>query len=91
MAAKKPNFETSMARLEEIVRKMEQGETSLADSITLFEEGTKLAALLHKLLDEAEQKVQVLHASAVPGPSGDAPDDDDDMDDMDDDDIDLPF
>ena len=60
MAAKKATFETSMARLEEIVRKMEQGETPLADSIALFEEGTKLAASLHKLLDEAEQKVTVL-------------------------------
>lgn len=60
MAAKKQNFEISMARLEEIVRKMEQGDTPLDDSVALFEEGTKLAASLHKMLDEAEQKVTVL-------------------------------
>lgn len=64
MAAKKLSFEDSMARLEEIVRKMEQGDTPLAESVALFEEGTKLAASLHKLLDEAEQKVTVLREKA---------------------------
>ena len=75
MAAKKQSFETSMARLEEIVRKMEQGETPLADSVALFEEGTKLAASLHKLLDEAEQKVTILRADdeAALTPTLDAP------------------
>lgn len=68
MAAKKQNFETSMARLEEIVRKMEQGDTPLADSVALFEEGAKLAASLHKLLDEAEQKVSVLRDDAAQPP-----------------------
>ena len=60
MAAKKQSFEASMVRLEEIVRKLEQGDTPLSDSVALFEEGTKLAGALHKLLDEAEQKVTVL-------------------------------
>ena len=55
MAAKKQSFEASMVRLEEIVRKLEQGDTPLSDSVALFEEGTKLAGALHKLLDEAEQ------------------------------------
>ncbi|MCI9485342.1 MAG: exodeoxyribonuclease VII small subunit [Clostridiaceae bacterium] len=66
MAAKKQTFESSMARLEEIVRKMEQGDTPLDDSVALFEEGTKLAASLHKMLDEAEQKVTILR----PQPDG---------------------
>lgn len=60
MAAKKQSFEASMARMEEIVRKLEQGDTPLAESAALFEEGTKLARSLHKLLDEAEQKVTVV-------------------------------
>lgn len=64
MAAKKLKFEDSMARLEEIVRKMEQGDTPLAESVALFEEGTRLAASLHKLLDEAEQRVTVLRETA---------------------------
>ncbi len=53
-------FESQMERLEEIVRLLEKGEAPLADSIKLFEEGTKLSAALGKLLDEAEQKVTVL-------------------------------
>ncbi len=64
MAAKKQNFEASMKRLEEIVHRLEQGDTSLADSVALFEEGTRLAGTLHKLLDEAEQKVTLLQEKA---------------------------
>ncbi len=52
-------FESQMARLEEIVRLLERGE-SAAESMKLFEEGTKLSAALGKLLDKAEQKVTVV-------------------------------
>ena len=53
-------FESQMARLEEIVRLLERGEAPLAESMKLFEEGTKLSAGLGKLLDKAEQKVTVV-------------------------------
>lgn len=53
-------FEGQMERLEEIVRLLEKGEAPLADSMKLFEEGTKLSAALGKLLDKAEQKVTVM-------------------------------
>lgn len=53
-------FESQMARLEEIVRLLERGEAPLAESMKLFEEGTKLSAALRKLLDKAEQKVTVV-------------------------------
>ena len=59
-------FESQMERLEEIVRLLEKGEAPLAESIKLFEEGTKLSAALGKLLDKAEQKVSKLLA----GPGG---------------------
>ena len=49
-----------MARLDEIVRLLERGEAPLAESMKLFEEGTKLSAALGKLLDKAEQKVTVV-------------------------------
>ena len=49
-----------MARLEEIVRLLERGEAPLAESMKLFEEGTKRSAALGKLLDKAEQKVTVV-------------------------------
>ena len=39
------SFEENMARLEEIVSQLERGDAKLADSLSLFEEGTKLAGV----------------------------------------------
>ena len=64
MAAKKMTFEESMTRLEEIVTLLERGETTLDQSLALFEEGTKLAAQCGKKLDQAEQAVVRLIKSA---------------------------
>jgi exodeoxyribonuclease VII small subunit len=58
MAEKK--FETSMARLEEIVQELEQGDLALERSLKLFEEGIKLSRICNKRLEEAERKVEVL-------------------------------
>ncbi len=60
MAGKKLTFEQSMNRLEEIVGKLEQGECGLDESLKLFEEGAKLAASCNQMLDQAEQKVDLL-------------------------------
>ncbi|HIT31826.1 MAG TPA: exodeoxyribonuclease VII small subunit [Candidatus Enterenecus stercoripullorum] len=60
MAGKKLTFEQSMSRLEEIVGKLEQGECGLDESLKLFEEGAKLAASCNQMLDQAEQKVDLL-------------------------------
>lgn len=66
MAAKKVTFEQQIARLEEIVSALEQGDVQLADSLALFEEGTKLIAACTKQLDQAEQQVVKL----MKGPDG---------------------
>ena len=50
-------FEQKMARLEEIVGKLEKGDAQLSDSLQLFEEGTKLVSECSKELDSAEQQV----------------------------------
>ena len=61
MAAKpKLKFEEAMARLQEIVEKLESGEESLEDSMKLFEEGAKLSALCYETLYKAEQKIPEL-------------------------------
>ncbi len=60
MAEKKLNFEASMARLEEIVLRLESGEATLDESLKLFEEGSKLMGKCNAMLDAAEQKVNVL-------------------------------
>ncbi len=54
------DFEKKLARLEEIVTKMEGGSLSLEDSLKLFEEGVKHSRELQKTLADAEEKVKVL-------------------------------
>ncbi len=53
-------FEQAMQRLEEVVSLLEDGKATLDESMTLFEEGTKLSVYLSKLLDTAEQKVTMV-------------------------------
>ena len=55
MAAKKLSFEEKLSRLEEIVAALEKGDAPLADSLRLFEEGTKLVNACSTELDKAEQ------------------------------------
>ena len=62
----KKSFEEQIARLEEIVSMLERGDAQLADSLALFEEGTKLISACSKQLDQAEQKVVRL----MKGPDG---------------------
>ncbi len=57
---KEMTFEQAMKRLEEIVTQLETGDAPLEKSLALFEEGTKLSALLSKTLDTAEQKVTMI-------------------------------
>jgi exodeoxyribonuclease VII small subunit len=54
------NFEKSLAELEKIVEKMEEGGLSLNDSLSLFEKGVKLARFLREELDKAEKKIAIL-------------------------------
>lgn len=61
MAGKK-TYEEAMARLQEIVTKLESGEESLESSMKLFEEGAKLSAWCYQQLNNAEQKITELTA-----------------------------
>ncbi len=63
MAEKKLNFEQAMTRLEEIVAALERGEAPLEQSLSLFEEGSKLLRQCTGMLDKAEQKVTKLTAT----------------------------
>lgn len=63
MAAKKKlDFESSLARLEELVTMLERGDAPLEQAMSLFEEGAKLLRECTRQLDEAEQKVALLTA-----------------------------
>lgn len=63
---KNQTFEQQLGRLEEIVAALEKGDVPLAESLALFEEGTKLIAGCSKQLDQAEQQVVKL----MKGPDG---------------------
>ena len=68
MSGKKLTFEQQLQRLEEIVAALEKGDAQLADSLKLFEEGTKLIADCSAQLDRAEQQVVKLMKGADGAP-----------------------
>lgn len=53
-------YEQAIKRLEEIVACLEKKDTPLEESMKLFEEGTKLAALCGEKLTSAKQKITEL-------------------------------
>ena len=53
-------FEKALAKLEDIVKRMEQGDMTLEESLKAFEEGIRLSRLCAKRLDEAERRIQLL-------------------------------
>ncbi|OFZ28840.1 MAG: exodeoxyribonuclease VII small subunit [Bdellovibrionales bacterium RIFCSPHIGHO2_01_FULL_40_29] len=58
----KVDFEKKLSRLEEIVQRMEKGDSSLEDSLKLFEEGIKLSRECQSQLTKAEAQVKKLIA-----------------------------
>ncbi len=57
---RKPDFERSLARLEEVVRRLENANLSLDEAMKLFEEGVELSRECQKQLEQAEGRVEVL-------------------------------
>jgi len=53
-------FEEALAELEALVRRLEQGELPLEESLAAFERGMALVRALGARLDEVEQRVEVL-------------------------------
>ena len=56
------SFEEALKRLTAIVERLESGELSLEQSLTLFEEGTRLSRASQVRLDAAEKRVEELLA-----------------------------
>ncbi len=54
------NFEKTLAELEQLVEKMEQGDLSLEESLKYFERGILLTKTCQQALSKAEQKVRIL-------------------------------
>lgn len=55
---KKLEFEDALKRLEEIVDKISNGNSSLDESLALYQEGQDIIKTLETLLKEAEDKVE---------------------------------
>ena len=72
-AATTVDFESSLAELEAIVDKLEQGELSLDDSLQQFERGIQLTRSCQSALRQAEQKVEILLRKSGPIDAGTDP------------------
>lgn len=57
---KRPGFEESLARLEQIVAAMEKGSLPLEEALERYEEGVRLAGFCARTLDAAERKIEIL-------------------------------
>lgn len=57
------NFESAMTALEESVKRLEEGEITLEESIAEYKKGMDLAAYCMEVLNKAEQEIYVYEAS----------------------------
>jgi len=75
------DFESALARLEEITERLESGETRLEESIALYTEGVEIAGFCSGKLNDAEKKIMVLkekNGRLIEEPLDDVEDDNDD-------------
>jgi len=54
------SFEDAIARLAQIVERLEEGDLTLEESVQLFEEGVKLSRQSQERLDRAQKRVDKL-------------------------------
>jgi exodeoxyribonuclease VII small subunit len=63
----KLDFETALARIEEIVAQLEQGQIGLTGSLEQYEAGVKHLKRCYELLERAEKKIEVLSGRDAEG------------------------
>jgi exodeoxyribonuclease VII small subunit len=68
--AKKMSFEDALDRLNAIVKRLEEGDVPLEESIGLYEEGMKLGALCKGIVRDAERRMKQL-TEEIAGREGD--------------------
>jgi len=69
MAAPDLKYEDALKRLEKLVAELDKSELDLENRLKRFEEGTKLARLLLKKLEQAKKKVELLVKTDVGQPT----------------------
>lgn len=57
MEEKEILFDEAILQLEEIVRKLEQGDVPLEDAISLYKRGMELSTVCHQKLQNAEKQL----------------------------------
>ena len=60
----KMTYEEARARLEQIIRAMENEKIPLEESLKLYEEGVAIVRRLSAELDDAERKIKILQQNA---------------------------
>jgi exodeoxyribonuclease VII small subunit len=55
---RKVSFEEALGRLDEIVKRLEEGDVPLEESMKLYEEGMRLGSLCRRILSEAEERMK---------------------------------
>ena len=65
------DFESALAELDAIVKKMEEGDQTLERSMELYERGLQLSRFCHSKLEEAERRIEILsdRGEVRPAPS----------------------
>jgi exodeoxyribonuclease VII small subunit len=61
--ASEPTFEQARDELEQVVRRLEDGGTTLEEALTLWERGEELYRLCRARLDAAEERIARLSAA----------------------------
>ena len=64
MTKKEISFEAALEELQNIVASLEAGNVGLDKSLGLYERGVELVRLCNARLDEAQQRVEAVRASA---------------------------
>jgi exodeoxyribonuclease VII small subunit len=54
------DFEAAIAELDGIVKKLEEGDLPLEQSLALYERGVQLSRFCHARLEDAERRIEVL-------------------------------
>jgi exodeoxyribonuclease VII small subunit len=54
------DFEAAITELESVVKKLEEGDLPLEQSLALYERGVQLSRFCHARLEEAEHRIEIL-------------------------------
>jgi len=65
------DFEAAIAELESIVKRLEEGDLPLEQSLVLYERGVQLSRFCHARLEAAERRIEILNerGELKPAPS----------------------